>query len=637
MRYLSLAALLITCCVTPALSAQRSSVAHSSKIQTLLVSDSSEVGEYPTTSADGKWLVYSLKNPDGGSSLWLSPLPGGEPIRLTLAGFSDWGGVIERNNSRVFFISNRPTRNANDSRMYVMSVRLNHQRRPVGAVQQVTLDEVSDFSNTRSISPDGQWIVYLTPGRTSELKVVPSTGGNARTLATTTRGFDFASFSADGKSIVYLESNGTAKMTSTREIPFAGGSPKTVFEGGEWGSIPYPSDPGYNVKNRRDADRYHYQLVDHAGKLRDSVTLSLSTDGHFGLDRGDGRGFVGWKNGAQTGMRIMSMASGQMTTVGAWPPEATFVGLAASGQLIGLRGDSLHRTFVSISADGTNRHETTLPAGSWHSLAVLDGGRFAMAFGSENHDSTRALSVIDLKSGTARSISHSALRLYNFDHNGNASSFAERSGDSIVIQALAPDGAAHRVRSFSRAAYENLEGFAVHESRIAYGARSSKGDSVVLYIADRDSRLPRRIAAVAANATAGTSISFSPGGRKLAVRWQHNAPDAPVLIYTVTPNGSIATTPVSLAVPLNGELGNLLWSADERSVIVLSWHKTPLDEVGADVWMRPLDPGSPATSLLKPRPGVLAPTESVIGDGRSLYFTEGVARGGRIWTVVLTP
>jgi dipeptidyl aminopeptidase/acylaminoacyl peptidase len=105
-----------------------------------------------SVSRDGKWLVYTVGTPDveenrTRSALWLQPLPGGEPRRLTSGEKRDSDPAFSPDGSRIAFLSNRD----GGSQIYLLDLS--------GGEPAKASSFPADVNGFRW-SPDGKWFVF---------------------------------------------------------------------------------------------------------------------------------------------------------------------------------------------------------------------------------------------------------------------------------------------------------------------------------------------------------------------------------------------------------------------------------------------------------------------------------------------
>lgn len=192
-----------------------------SLVRTLSDSDSMTVA-YVTMSPDEKWLVFTQYEPrigngccpEGGvvSRLMIRPLSGGPLRELPIAiGFHDRARFTPAGD-RLVFLSTLPKRNEADKKVYVVSAPFDTRTGELtGPPRQISIDGVNTWGGrvTPDVSPDGRWIVYVGSG-TNAIKIVPVTGGIAKTLVEPQTFPESIAWSADGQFLSYVVADGPA-------------------------------------------------------------------------------------------------------------------------------------------------------------------------------------------------------------------------------------------------------------------------------------------------------------------------------------------------------------------------------------------------------------------------------------------
>lgn len=234
---------------------------------------------------------------------------------------------------------------------------------PTGPAQRVTARE----SAQPAISLDGRWLAYAAPDsvrpgstlplRDRQLAIVPVTGGPERVLAHIEGGWEYARWSADGKSIYVSGSVVGGKKAAITKVYLDGRAPEVVRPGNdEW-------FPGMT------ADRRHLVLVpakgritagdraiiiDTTGKEVGRVPLPEGTSNHYDDVLGDSA-LVWLVASDRRSIEIGSMNGGrpkQVPVVGesnytpTWSPD---------GKRIAFRVGEHGRYMLAVmNADGTN-------------------------------------------------------------------------------------------------------------------------------------------------------------------------------------------------------------------------------------------------------------------------------------------
>jgi serine/threonine protein kinase len=154
----------------------------------------------PAVSTDGKFIVYASDR--GGESLdiWIQPLAGGEPVRLTDHAADDHEPVFSPDGSKIAFRSER-----DGGGIYVASI--------LGGPQRL----IVRHGRRPRFSPNGEWLAYWTgfstgdptaPG-SNKIFIVPSNGGTPRQLVPEFESALFPVWSPDGRGVLFLGSSTT--------------------------------------------------------------------------------------------------------------------------------------------------------------------------------------------------------------------------------------------------------------------------------------------------------------------------------------------------------------------------------------------------------------------------------------------
>jgi Tol biopolymer transport system component len=154
----------------------------------------------PAISADGKFIAYSSDR--GGESLdiWIQPVGGGEPVRLTEHAGDDHEPVFSPDGSKIAFRSER-----DGGGIYVASI--------IGGAQRL----IVRHGRRPRFSPDGQWLAYwagfstgdpTAPG-SNKIFIVPASGGMPKQLVPEFESALFPVWSPDGKGVLFLGASKT--------------------------------------------------------------------------------------------------------------------------------------------------------------------------------------------------------------------------------------------------------------------------------------------------------------------------------------------------------------------------------------------------------------------------------------------
>ena len=441
---------------------------------TLMTMDSGRLGN-ANLSPDGKWIVFTKAAPDGNSfAVWMASAAKPVPFRITADGFRDRFPAVSPTGDRIFFVSNRPTRDPQRGTGFVMSVPIDKVTgQPAGPIRQVTTDSLP-FLAPSGISPDGKLLAYLTASRPGQLRVVSSSGGNARTLATQSVGGGIiVAFSADGRHVMFQDS--VAKIV--RRVPLEGGAVTTISSTG-MANAPAPNSDSYHVSVSNSlANPMTLVLKDAAGRSLASLQAPRS---NFQW-RPDGKGIVDVRNVSAHGVQRVSLANGATTKV--LPDERSWpFALTPDGTL--LRGDEVDgRIRVTGVVIATGQRRTfMLPAEIERVESALPGGTQLLAFGAETQQPmlrnrfsvsqrTRPAYLVDRMTGATRRIADTVFYgccPRNWGQNEAAYGFAELRNGVVNINVFDAAGNTRTLRSFPAATFARLRDVSVYRDRVAF-------------------------------------------------------------------------------------------------------------------------------------------------------------------------
>lgn len=612
--------------------------------KTLLTVDSARIPNIPAVSPDGKWMVFSRAG-DGptSSSIWMAAVKDPKPFRLITGDHADSWPTFSPTGDRIFFLSNRQNRNSGSRATFVMSIPIDKATgSPTGPVQQVTTDSVS-YLPPNGISPDGKWLAYTITGAPPLVRLVPTAGGNARTLAAKYTGPSSLTFSADGQKVVF----GDSGATMLREVSVTGRAVTALVRLAA-GELLMPA------ANR--GDRYVvWPPSDRPAELRDLTGRSLGAApvppkgnlicGSTYSARSDGRGVVGVTNSC-SGLRRLTIATGVIENVLATTPGALGGGTIDGAIITWQRGAGGVLTITSVSQGGKVDGKVTLgPEIQMVQGGPIQGGKLLLGLGpSYPHkavlngygvDSVLAWHpayLIDRITGVVRKLADSADYGCCFGPHGWSTGIAEAHGSTVEVKSIDANGATHLIHSFPRATYPHRMfywGF-VNGARLAY---LGTGDTSVS-VATGPEGSPKPITVALAG-----GLQWSPDGRKLAVAFfdRQNNHRATVRVFDIATDGSAASTGPALDLGFSGpgDFAGIEWLPDASAVLVQSYTEDANGCMGCIV-LRPLNPARPPVRLV-PSTGGMVGNYYVESAGKSVLFTQSTRGGASIWTADFLP
>ena len=278
----------------------------------------------PQVSPDGKWVLYAQTDVDlaaatRNSDLWLVPVAGGEPRRLTSHAKSDTRGRFSPDGRRIAFVSTRE----GGGQVYVMDL-AGGEPRPATSLPTdaagvtwiddktllVTSDVYPDCADTAcnkkrteeagKPSPARAYDSLLfrhwdtwDDGRVSHLFVVPLGGGEPRDLTPGGRdvpgfslgGPDDYAVSPDGKEVCFARNDDPVPATSTNAdlfvVPVAGGPARKIAGNAGSDGGPQYSPDGSRIAFRAqmragyEADRWRLLVYDRKAGGTQNLTEAL--------------------------------------------------------------------------------------------------------------------------------------------------------------------------------------------------------------------------------------------------------------------------------------------------------------------------------------------------------------------------
>jgi TolB protein len=307
---------------------------------------------------DGRGIVHA-SNRGGAANIWLLPLSGGEPVRLTTGPGPDESPSIAADGT-IAFVNSR-WRNTLD----ITDI--------AGASTQ-TIHSHSPYLWGPAVSTDGQEIAFSRGevDGTWHIWSVPVAGGTAKRLTSSTAGEVYSRFAPDGS--IWFHTWDSPRRIG--RIPAGGSSPTMLSFGIDLShAFPDVSPDGKQVAftvSESDAERIY--LAPAAGGTSRKLTASPGTVARWSPDGtriafSANRGYTG-------GIFVINPDGGgerRLTNEGGWPvwwPDGKTIGFVALGP-------GGNQEIRQVSLDGS--HVRTLTgikfSGSNHPFAVFPDGR----------------------------------------------------------------------------------------------------------------------------------------------------------------------------------------------------------------------------------------------------------------------
>jgi Tol biopolymer transport system component len=622
-----LAAIVLLC--PCAADAQRAAEPTGPNFHKLVAMDSGEVGG-ASISPDGRWLVFDRD----GRSIWIAPADGHTPpVRLLSDGHADSWPYWFPGSDRIVFTSNRPSRGGPNKR-YAMTVDIDRETgKAVGIPRQVTTDEVLMAGTP---SPDGKWIAYATAARDA-MKIVPATGGAAKTVARQRDMFGPGVWSADGKSIHFKVFEQLSRSYRYYSAPISGGPPRLTETGGVI-EAPFVADKSAHLHVTTAEGRHvrRVELVKSGEQLAgaldipDSMTVRLASAFPNGL--------LATTTDSRYQTRIVSLDGTYRRTV-----AGNFFadGWTADGSRLIVDNDDTREPFVAIlDTLGNIVKRVQLPHGarakSWDGI-VGDVVTFRVGPVPHTPNTATPIFVADLQSGVIRELVPRAFERPPFRnltgaggaaHDGNRFLAYTPNGKTIAISATTVDGRSTLVRTFAPfAPNEDVIAASVAGDRVAWGVRA--GDSVRIFTARNAASRPVPVLTVRSIPRAALELAWSTDGSMLAIN--DGADDPQVAIVHVDANGNPQSDIRHLAVGVGATWG-LRWAGDGSAIILLGSAAGGDDQV-----VRVPVNGKDRPTRLTTATETPAEYAIVSPDGKRLVYPQWVTSGSTIWRVDFLP
>jgi Tol biopolymer transport system component len=609
MRRLAVVALVMLALPALTANAQRAATGRSEpgSLKRLFTVDSAQLRE-PTVSPSGRWIAFTRVNSDDGTaSIWMAAMADPKPFRITSAGYTDGWPSISPTGDKLFFVSNRPSRDAHSTAMYVMSVPIDKSTgQPTGPVRQVTTDSIAGAT---VVSPDGKWLAYSAFGDPIPLRLVPSSGGNARTLASKANGAQMiplmratnarlvATFSADSRYVVFQDSG--AKLV--RKVEVSGGPVTTLAAVNEGIVTVLPGhDDSYlfvptSSTLNNALPEFEMEKRDLGGRVLGVIRVPnhyVSGYGASSQTRVDGRGRIGAKYEPNFGLKRISLSTGAIVDALSGKQDWPF-GVASDGSIVTSRTVDARVVLSTSTSSGKLVRELTLPPEVKQVVGLLRGGAKILAWGSayphtpivnergQDKVTKRVPAyLVDRANGAARLLADSVMSMSlvhgtccprNWGADEDVSGIAEVRGSTVDVKSIDANGATRLVHSFPVAIYERFSDVSIHGTRLAYADSIAKGETAI-FVTTGPSTPPVRIGVMIGDST-DVAIAWSPDGRRLAAAYadgtKNGRPTA--YVFEVAADGSAVGT--STALDLGGTtryFENIEWLPDGSALLVMA-------------------------------------------------------------------
>ena len=477
----------------------------------------------PALSPDGRWLVFTQYVSNQQVRLMISPLAGGEAHELLAESGTHMLARFTPRGDRLIFISSLPRRSATDDHSYLVGAPFDTRTGTLsGPPRQITLDGVRIDPRLRpAISPDGQWIAYAQCCETNALKVIPITGGNARTLVEAPSAPQpmpgWLAWTPDSRFVLYhlREEGESVRYKVSRE----GGAPTALTRFKTQMGIVSP-------------DTRYFAAVE--GRVRSTLRL-FSADGHEIAHAAvphvswvsmsfspDGKYILGMSDNATAAIKLAPVAGGPIRQIGLGRSYEWAEGWDEDGQTVHISSVENERRMLRLTGlHGEVKDSVQLPDDG--TFIGIQDGYAVYREGTPGSVSDWRLVAVNLENRTRRELARDVVSgmccdpvgaggMY-YGITGKEFYFRQLKGDRLQIRSMNVNGESRLLADLPRS-YLGKTGFSVFENRVVY--TETLKDSVRLRMVTGPGRAPTTIGTFAKTLGPGEN-AWSYDGRHLAV------------------------------------------------------------------------------------------------------------------------
>jgi Tol biopolymer transport system component len=206
---------------------------------------------YPAYSPDGEWLAFCRLSTNSTSDIYIVPAVGGAEKRITQENH-DLRGIAWMDRRTLLVSSNR----AGAQQLWRVDTR-------TGAVS--TFPSAGTNARDPSVSPDGRYVVHSDYTLRSEIWEVPLRGGQAHSIAPSTRQDHSAQYSPDGKTIGFVSYRSGSRELWTMHADGSDPRQLTHFDGALIGSPRWSHDGKYLAFDARPRGHSSVFVIPAAG------------------------------------------------------------------------------------------------------------------------------------------------------------------------------------------------------------------------------------------------------------------------------------------------------------------------------------------------------------------------------------
>jgi Tol biopolymer transport system component len=490
----------------------------------LLSIDSADV-HFVAASPDGRWIAYDQSRSASASDLFVRPASGGPATLLTPRSGTGIGWPrFSPTGDRIVYRSMTSTSSGSDA--YIMGVPFDARTgQPTGAPRQVTLDAVGKGPNAMAISPDGKWIAYVACCDTRRLRIVPITGGNARTIAEyadAKAGLGNLAWTDDGSAVLYAATTPDGKFRALMRVPAAGGRAVEVrrFSEGIGMLAPGGHHAAFVVRYGPNGRQRELRIRGEDGSIVHRVRLPDNVYFDWWTWSPDGRAIVGAVDDVPAVIRVVSTNGGPSRTLtsGAdydWPN-----GWSADSRTVYYTSDGVP-TLGAVTIDGVKGALLEPPEGGDYTGWSGVVGRYVISTVGQLDRPRQRLLARGLDDGKTIELTDSRFTpqlrpivrggggTYAID--GNAYLYFEHVGQSLELRRVVPGESSRVLRTFPDSLTAQMR-VAVQNGRVIYSQRARDSIRFIFSAVGTASRV---IATIPADNNAG-EIAWTSDGRHVA-------------------------------------------------------------------------------------------------------------------------
>ncbi len=618
-----------------------------SLVRSLIDSDSMTVA-YVTMSPDEKWLVFTQYAPGVGmaptlgvSRLMIRPLSGGPLRELPIAiGFNDRARFTPAGD-RLVFLSTLPKRDEADEQVYVVSAPFDTRTGELtGPPRQISLDGVNLWGGrvTPDVSPDGRWIVYVGSG-TNAIKIVPVTGGIAKTLVEPQTFPESIAWSADGRFLSYVVADGPADAVE-----------KGLIATVKWMRMRVSRDGGAAVVVARSIDRLgplapnglNSYAIPWNNLWRGSTLRWFAASGqqlgefklpprsapiHSAFVAG-GKYIIGSGDNSVVETKIVPVDGGPIRRATTSTGSECTDGWRVGGEFQVCTVDASQRTLRLTSSAGDLKGQTVRVSddpshrrtvGSWE-------GQVVYLAGDVSTSTNWRLMALSLKDGSRKQLAQNVLGLPCCDPRGAVGNYGmaggefyyrQARGNRVQLRAVRVGGESRLIGEVPAGAAAN--GAVVFQNRIVY--LESDKDSARLQLVPGAGRPAKTLATFGA-AAPYIRYALSHDGRQLAVSKGTQA----LIVYRFDAEGNVQASSHTITLPFDSWYGPT-WLPDGSGLLMIA-----VSGGGSEVALvKMADPQNPV--LLAKDDPVAKTSYSLSPDGKFVAYSSEPQKGSSIYLI----